>query len=116
MDKILLIVELIGAVCALIPTLVSVYYLIKNIIKNKDWDLVKKIAMSAMSAAERYAEEHPGMSGEEKLDFALEIIKSGLAEAGIKTDPELIKRIVAYIEEMCKWSKTVNITCNCCND
>ena len=33
-EKILLVVELIGAVCALVPTLVSIFALIKNIIKT----------------------------------------------------------------------------------
>ena len=33
-EKILLVVELIGAICALVPTIVSVCALIKNIIKK----------------------------------------------------------------------------------
>ena len=82
--------------------------LIKNIIQNKNWSLVEKIILEAMAAAEEYAKEHPEMTGEEKLDFALVAIKSGAQAAGITIDEKLLKKIIAYIEKMCTWSKKVN--------
>lgn len=111
MEKVLLVIEIIGAVCALVPTLVSVVCLIKNIIKNKNWELVKKIAMEAMTTVEEYAKEHPEMTSEEKLDMALDAVKAGLIAAGISFDEALIKQIIAYINELCTWSKTVNNNC-----
>lgn len=109
-EKILLVVQLIAAVCALVPTLVSVFALIKNIIKNKNWTLVMKIANSAMSTVESYSNEHPGMTSEEKLEMALEAIKASCQTAGIALDEANLQRIVEYIAEMCAWAKTVNVT------
>ena len=109
-EKILLVVELIGAVCALVPTLVSIFALIKNIIKNKNWTLIMKIANSAMSAVESYSNEHPVMTSEEKLEMALEAIKASCQTAGIALDEANLQRIVEYIAEMCAWAKTVNVT------
>ena len=109
-EKILLVVELIGAVCALVPTLVSIFALIKNIIKNKNWALIMKIANSAMSTVEAYSKEHPGMTSEEKLEMALEAIKASCQTAGIALDETNLQRIVEYIAEMCAWAKTVNVT------
>ena len=109
-EKILLVVQLIAAVCALVPTLVSVFALIKNIIKNKNWTLVMKIANSAMSTVESYSNEHPGMTSEEKLEMALEAIKASCQAAGIALDEANLQRIVDYITEMCAWAKTVNVT------
>ena len=109
-EKILLVVQLIGAVCALVPTLVSVFALIKNIIKNKNWALIMKIANSAMSTVEAYSKEHTGMTSEEKLEMALEAIKASCQTAGIALDEANLQRIVEYIAEMCAWAKTVNVT------
>ena len=106
-----LILEVIGLVAALIPTIISVVCLIKNIIKNKNWELVKNITLSAMSSVEEWAKTHPEMSSEDKLNMALEAIKSGLAAADIEFNEQLVKQIIAYIEEMCKWSKAVNADC-----
>ena len=109
-EKILLVAELIGAICALIPTIVALFALIKNIIKNKNWALIMKIANSAMSAVETYSKEHPGMTSEEKLEMALEAIKASCRTAGIALDEANSQRIVEYIAEMCAWAKTVNVT------
>ena len=108
MEKVQIITNLIIAICGLIPTLVSLVCLIKNIIKNKNWKLVQKIALNAMTAVEEYATEHPGMTGEQKLEMALTGVKAGLTAAGIAFDENLVKQVIAYINEMCGWSKTVN--------
>lgn len=100
--------DIIVAVCGLIPTIVSVICLIVNIIKNKNWQLVEEIAKQAMSSAEEFAKTHPEMTGEDKLNLALEAVKSGLAAAKIKVDEALIKQVIEYIKQMCSWSKTVN--------
>lgn len=108
MDKFSLICDLIIAICGFIPTIVSIVLLVRNIIKNKNWKIIEPIIRAAMSAAEEYAKEHPEMTGEDKLNMAIASIKSGCEAAGIKFDDELLKQIVAYINELCSWSKTVN--------
>jgi len=108
METFTLICNLIITVCGVIPTVVTVILFVKNLIEQKNWKAIEPIVKAAMTAAEEYAKEHPGMSGEEKLDFALATIKGGLDAAGIAFDEKLVKQIVAYINELCKWSKTVN--------
>ena len=61
-----------------------------------------------MTATEEYAIEHPGMTGEQKLEMALTGVKAGLTAAGIAFDENLVKQVIAYINEMCGWSKTIN--------
>lgn len=109
MDKFSLICELIITIAGVIPTIVSLVCLIKNIIQNKNWTLVMKMAMEAMSTVEAYAATHPEMTSEDKLAMALEAVKTACAAAGVDVNVDLIMRIKSYIEEMLKWSKTVNV-------
>ena len=109
MDKFSLICELIITIAGVIPTIVSLVCLIKNIIQNKNWTLVMKMAMEAMSTVEAYAVTHPEMTSEDKLAMALEAVKTACAAAGVDVNVDLIMRIKSYIEEMLKWSKTVNV-------
>ena len=100
MDKFSLICELIITVAGVIPTIVSLVCLIKNIIQNKNWTLVMKMAMEAMTTVEAYALEHPEMTSDDKLAMALEAVKTACAAAGIDVNVDLIMRIKSYIEEM----------------
>lgn len=104
-----IILELVRILALLIPMITSVVILIKKTIKEKDWKMVMKIAQEVMTTVEEYSLAHPGMSGEEKLNMALEAINSGLTAAGIDPNPDLIQQVVAYIQEMCAWAKTVNV-------
>lgn len=97
------IINLIIAIVSVIPTLVSVIVLVINIIKNKNWKLMMAIADEAMKTVEEYAKSHPGMTSDEKLEMAIEAVKSGLAVAGIKIDADTIKRIVEYIKQSIGW-------------
>ena len=65
--------------------------------------------MEAMSTVEAYAATHPEMTSEDKLAMALEAVKTACAAAGVDVNVDLIMRIKSYIEEMLKWSKTVNV-------
>lgn len=108
MDRVQTVINLIIAICSLVPTLVSLFCLIKNIIKEKDWKCVQKVAMEAMASVEEYSKEHPEMTSDDKLNMALKAVEAGLGAADIKLDASLIKKIADYIEEMCSWSKKVN--------
>ena len=52
-DTFQLVCSLITAIAGVIPTIVSVVLLVRNIIKNKDWQQVCEIAKAAMTAAEK---------------------------------------------------------------
>ena len=102
------IVNLIIAIVSIIPTIVSVVMLIINIIKTKNWNLVMDIADAAMRKVEEYSREHPGMSPDDKLNMALEAIKTGLEVAGIKLDTTLLQRIIDYIKQSISWFNEMN--------
>jgi len=102
------IVNLVIAIVSVIPTLVSVGVLVYNIIKNKNWNLVMKIADSAMKEVEDYAKQHPGMTSDEKLEMALNGVEAGLKVAGINLDKDALKRLVEYIKESINWFNEMN--------
>ncbi len=102
------IINLVIAIVSVIPTIVSAVILIVNIIKTKNWKLMMAIADEAMKTVEEYSKLHPGMTSDEKLEMAIEAVKSGLAVAGIKVDADAIKRIVEYIKESIGWFNDMN--------
>lgn len=99
---------LITTIAGVIPTIVTVVILVVNIIKNKDWNLVQKIAREAMATVEEYAKSHPELKGDDKLNMALEAIKSGLAAANVNFDEKLMKKTIEYIKSMIGWSNSMN--------
>lgn len=99
---------LIGMIGGLIPTVIALVSKIKEIVKNKDWKLVEKMALEAMSTVEKYAKEHPEMTSDDKLNMAIEAVKAGMKAADVAYDDKLIGDLVEYIKAMCGWSKTVN--------
>ena len=108
MEKLQLALDLIVAILGIIPTVVAGIALIRTIIKNKNWAAIANIAQDAMSAVEQIATTSD-MSGEEKLNLALELIKKNCTANGITIDDSLTSQITAYIAELCKWSKTINV-------
>ena len=103
-----LIIELVIAIIGVVPTAVSLIALVVKLIKDKNWTAIAKFAQDAMSQAEAYAATHPEMTGKDKLDMALTIVKQTCAANNIDLDEESLKKVIAYIEELIKWSKTVN--------
>lgn len=107
-DLIISICTLIGLIGGLIPTIVLLVKKFSEIIKNKDWKSIEKLIFEAMTAVEEYAKEHPEMTSEDKLNMCLEGVEAGCEALGIKLDDDLIRDIIAEIEKLCSWSKTVN--------
>lgn len=99
-----LIVGLIGAIAALIPSLIKLFKSLKEIVKNKNWAALTKIAMSAMKDVEIEYKKNPNMSSQEKLDMAIEIIQSSAAQMGVEVTDELIDNLVKYINDTIKWA------------
>lgn len=99
-----LIVGLIGAIAALIPTLIKLFKTFKELVANKNWAALTKIAMSAMKDVEAEYKKNPNMSSQEKLDMAIEIIQSSAAQMGVEVTDELIDNLVKYINETIKWA------------
>ena len=99
-----LIVGLIGAIAALVPTLIKLFKTIKELVANKNWAALTKIAMSAMKDVEVEYKKNPNMSSQEKLDMAIEIIQSSAAQMGVEVTDELIDNLVKYINDTIKWA------------
>lgn len=105
MEVINIMPELVSAISAIIAFIM----LIVKAIRDKNWKAITEIAKAVMADVEEFARTHPDMTGDDKLDMALEGIKTAMSAAGIKFNEKVIKKLIDYITEMCKWSKKVNI-------
>ena len=105
MEVINIMPELISAISAIVAFIM----LIVKAIRDKNWKAITEIAKAVMADVEEFAKTHPDMTGNDKLDMALEGIKTAMSAAGIKFNEKVIKKLIDYITEMCKWSKKVNI-------
>lgn len=99
-----LIVGLIGAIAALVPTLIKLFKTIKELIANKNWAALTKIAMSAMRDVEIEYKKNPNMTSEEKLEMALDIVVEQAAELEVQVDENSIKEVIKYINDTIKWA------------
>lgn len=100
---------LVGVVGLLIPTFISLYKKSKEIFKNKDWMTVMKVAQSVIVEVEEYANTHPEMTSDEKLEMAIESVKSGLTAMGVEYDDETLDKLKEYINNLIKLTKKVNV-------
>ena len=89
-----LLVGLVGAIAALIPTAIKLWHAVKKIAKNKDWGKVMDIADAAMKAAEQ-----SGKTGSEKRQMVIDMVIAGCKEIGVDVDDELLNELSDYIEE-----------------
>ena len=99
-----LIIGLIGAVAALIPTLIKLFKTIKELVSNKNWLKLTKIALGAMKEVEAHYRANPNMSSQAKLDLAIDLIKKSSADLGIDITDELVDDLVKYIEDTIQWA------------
>ena len=99
-----LIVGLIGAIAALIPTLIKLCNSLKEIAQNKNWNKLVSIAMEAMKDVEKHYRANPDMTGEQKLDMALEIIKKSSANLDVTISDKDINDLIKYINDTIKWA------------
>ena len=99
-----LIVGLIGAIAALIPTLIKLCSSLKEIAQNKNWNKLVAIAMEAMKDVEKHYRENPDMTGEEKWDMALEIIKKSSTNLDVTISDKDINDLIKYINDTIKWA------------
>lgn len=98
-----LMIGLIGAIAALIPTIVKLCKSLKTIVKEKNWSKIKEIADSAMKAA-----EESNKSGAEKKELVINTVKAGCKAAGIEIDDGLIESLSKYIDETIEWFNDMN--------
>lgn len=91
------IVSLITAALAVIPSLIGIVIFTINLIKNRNWDVLKEMANTAMQRVEEYYREHPEMGSEQKLEMAIEIVSSMANVAGVIINEASLKKIIEYI-------------------
>lgn len=99
-----LIIGLLGAIAALIPTLIKLFNMIREIAKNKNWTKLTAIAMDAMKQVENEYRKNPKMTGEEKLELALDIIVDQAESLGVEMDENSIRDLINYINDTIKWA------------
>lgn len=98
-----LIIGLVGAVVALIPTAIKCFKALKEIAKNHDWKKIMEIADAAMKDVEGSKK-----SGKKKLETVISAVKAGCAEAGIEIDDKLLEDLTKYINECIEWHNGMN--------
>lgn len=90
-----LICGLVGAIGALIPTAIKLVSALKEIVKNKEWQKIIKMAYKAVESAEA-----TGKTGAEKKEMAISAVKAACAEAGIEITEESLSKLGDYIDEL----------------
>ena len=91
---------LIASIVKLIPTLIKLKRATFKIDKNKNFDLLRKIAMKAMAEAQT-----TGQPGEEKLQMVISAIKAGAKEADIEISDEDITDLIDSVKELKQFFK-----------
>ena len=108
------VISLIVGLCGLVGTGISVFFLIRNLIKTmknntlqENWKLIMKIADEAM------AEVEDGItSGADKKQLVIDAVKAGCKAAGINADA-FLDQLDAYIDDCIKFANKVrNTSCN----
>lgn len=101
-------VALITALVGLIGTGVSAFFAIRTLINSRkdktlqeNWELIKTIAMNAMSAAEQ-----SNKKGQDKKEMVIEAVKEGCKSAGINLDP-FIDQLVSFIDQTINFANTI---------
>ena len=101
-NLVVFIVGFVAAVAALVPTVIKLAKKGAELVKNKNWSKIEKIAMAAMRAA-----EETGKKGAEKQQMVIDAVRSGCAEAGILVSDDDLKKLVSYIDETIAWFKSM---------
>lgn len=101
-------IALISALGGLIGTGISLFFLIRNLIKTRkeekaadNWNFIKQIAQAAMSSA-----EESGKQGAEKKEMVINMVKDGCKAAGINADP-FIDQLMAFIDQAISFANTI---------
>lgn len=98
-----LIVGLIGAIAALIPTIIKMVKALRELIKNKQWQKIIELAISAMKEAEGLFQE-----GTDKLEYAMKTVKAACKELNIALDDTLMVNLEKYIRDLISWHNDMN--------
>lgn len=93
-----LFIGLISALAALVPTVITLGKKIKELVAEKNWLKIMKLAKAATEAAEK-----TGGSSEEKEKMAVEIIKAECEELQIEIDEETLNKLISYIKELIEY-------------
>lgn len=98
-----LICGLIGAIGALIPTVIKLIGALKEIVKNKEWQKIIKMAYKAVESAEA-----TGKTGAEKKEIAISAVKAACAEAGVEITEESLTKLGDYIDELIEYFNSMS--------
>ena len=108
LDTIQSIIALATALLGLIGTGVSGFFAIRNLIKTRkektareNWELIKTMAMAAMTKA-----EESGKEGKEKKEMVIESVKEGCKAAGVNLDT-FIDQLAAFIDQTISFANTI---------
>ena len=102
-NLVVFIVGFVAAVAALVPTVIKLAKKGAELVKNKNWSKIEKIAMAAMRAA-----EETGKKGAEKQQMVIDAVVACCKEAEIEISEEDLKNLAKYIDETIEWFNSMN--------
>lgn len=108
LDTIQQLITIITAALGLIGTGVSLFFLIKSLIKSRkektaqeNWNFIMQVAKAGMTKA-----EESGKKGKEKKDIAIDFVKASCQEAGIDVGP-FLDQLFAFIDNSISFANTI---------
>lgn len=111
-EQFYMLIECLTALIGLIGTGVGAFFAIKSFIaKNKTksaselWSMVMSMADAAMTTAEKYATEHPEMTGTQKKEMVIESVKASATAAGLDIS-SFLDQLSAYIDQSISFVNT----------
>lgn len=102
-NLVVFIVGFIAAVAVLIPVAINLGKKGVELVKDKNWEKIKEIAMAAMKEAEA-----SGKKGSEKQQMVIDAVVAGCKEAGIEVKEDDLKKLAEYITQTIEWFNNMN--------
>lgn len=97
------VVGFVAAIAALVPTAIKLFKKGAELVKDKNWEKIKDIALVAMKEAEA-----SGKKGSEKQQMVIDAVVAGCKEAEIEINEEDLKNLAKYIDETIGWLNDMN--------
>ena len=92
-------IAFVAAIVAAVPSIIAAAKTIPQIIKNKNWGLIKKLIEEGVQIAEATT-----MEGPDKKKYVIERVQTLCNEMNIQVD---VNEVGTYIDELIEWYNTM---------
>lgn len=103
MEWLNIVVSILSGLAVCIPLVVNLVTVVRDLIKEKNWAQLVKMAMTFMASAEdNFA------TGAEKKEWTMDSIKDAAKAIGYNYDAEAESKMSDLIDSLCELSKQIN--------